>query len=146
MRILLASDHWGVRLKKRLAANLGKEHQTEDLGPVSDDRVDYPDFAAKLAREVAKDPQALGILICGSGIGMSISANKHPGIRAAVVENPVAARLTREHNDANVLCLGTYFLGDDYAEEIARVFIATPFSNDARHVARVAKIKQAEAK
>lgn len=144
MRILIASDHAGVRLKKRLVENLGKTYTLQDLGPVSEDRVDYPDFAAKLAQEVGKDPATLGILICGSGIGMSIAANKFAGVRAAVVENPVGARLSREHNDANVLCLGARFLGEEYAEEIARVWLATPYSQDARHTARIAKITKSE--
>lgn len=144
MRILIASDHAGVRLKKRLVDNLGKTFSIQDLGPSTEDRVDYPDFAAKLAGEIGKDPAALGILICGSGIGMSIAANKFPGVAAALVENPVGARLARQHNNANVLCLGARFLGEEYAEEIVRVFLTTPYSEDARHNARLAKIKKSE--
>lgn len=139
MRLLIASDHAGVALKKRLFDALSPAHSVTDLGPATTDRVDYPDFAAQLSQKVAKEPGSLGILICGSGIGMSIAANKVPGVRAAVVENPVAARLAREHNDANVLCLGARFLGAEYAEEIVSAFVGARFEG-GRHAERVKKI------
>lgn len=143
MRLLIASDHAGVALKKRLAETLSRSHTVADLGPATTDRVDYPDFANQLSQQVAKEPGTLGILICGSGIGMSIAANKVAGVRAAVVENPVAARLAREHNDANVLCLGARFLGAEYAEEIVAAFLGAKFEG-GRHTDRVKKITQME--
>ena len=138
--VYIASDHAGFALKKSLQELL-PEIEWMDLGPASTDRVDYPDYAEKLGVKVATDgPGARGILICGSGIGVCIAANKVHGVRAALVDNPVAARLSREHNDANVLCLGARFLAPEYAAEIVQTWIDTPFSNDARHVERVRKI------
>ncbi|MGZ3689136.1 MAG: RpiB/LacA/LacB family sugar-phosphate isomerase, partial [Bdellovibrionota bacterium] len=96
--------------------------------------------------KIASGEAEKGVLVCGSGIGMSIAANKVPGVRAAVVENPVAARLSREHNDANVLCLGSRFVAPEYGAEITRVWLETPFSNDGRHKARVEKIARLEKK
>lgn len=146
-KILIASDHAGFELKEALKRLLS-EYDFSDIGPKNTDRVDYPDFARKLTRELmsshgsvaATSTSALGLLICGSGIGMSIAANRVPGIRAALVENPVSARLAREHNDANVICLGSRFLAPEYAAEIARVFIETKFSKDPRHQARIEKL------
>lgn len=89
------------------------------------------------ARMTAEGTESRGILICGSGIGMSISANKIPGVRAALVENPVSARLSREHNDANVLCLGSRFIAPEYGAEIAKIWLETPYSGDERHEVRV---------
>jgi RpiB/LacA/LacB family sugar-phosphate isomerase len=140
-KVLIASDHAGLALKGAVQTLL-PDWKWEDLGPINGDRVDYPDFAQKLADRVASEGSVQGILICGSGIGMSISANRVPGVRAALVENPVAARLSREHNDANVLCLGSRFLAPEYGAEIARVWLTTPFSNDSRHQARIAKIER----
>ncbi len=138
--VLIAADHAGFALKESLKRLLGAEVEWEDLGPADESRVDYPDFAAKLARRVGADPALRGVLVCGSGIGMSIAANKIAGVRAALVENPVAARLSREHNNANVLCLGSRFLAPEYAAEIARVWITTAFSGDARHAGRIKKL------
>jgi ribose 5-phosphate isomerase B len=144
-RVLIASDHAGLELKKAIQSSL-PDWQWQDLGPLTNDRVDYPDYADKLARRIATGEAERGILICGSGIGMCIAANKVNGVRAAVVENPVAARLSREHNDANVLCLGSRFLAPEYGAEIARVWLLTPFSGDARHTERVRKIGELEKK
>ena len=141
--ILIASDHAGFDLKTSIQKLL-KEFQWSDLGPQSDERVDYPDFAEKLSRKIVAGEAEFGVLICGSGIGMCIAANKINGIRAALVENPVAARLSREHNDANVLCLGARFLAAEYAAELIRTWISTPFSGDSRHQARVQKISKLE--
>jgi ribose 5-phosphate isomerase B len=141
--IPIAADHAGVDLKdavQKLLAN----YKWNDLGPKSHDRVDYPDFAEAVARKVAAGEAERGVLICGSGIGMCIAANKVDGVRAALVENPVAARLSREHNDANVLCLGSRFLAPEYAAEIIRTWLETPFSADPRHQARVKKISELE--
>lgn len=142
-RILIASDHAGVQLKDAIQKAL-IEWEWEDLGPINGMKVDYPDFAEKLATRVANGSATKGILICGSGIGMSIAANKIPGVRAAVVENPVAARLSREHNDANVLCLGSRFIAPEYGAEIAQTWLETPFSGDSRHQARILKISHLE--
>src|SRR6185437_16472871 len=107
-------------------------------------RVDYPDYAEKLSKQLVAGAAPQGILICGSGIGMSIAANKIAGIRAAVVENPIAAQLAKQHNNANVLCLGARFLAPEYATDIARAFLSTPFSGDERHEKRVKKIMALE--
>lgn len=147
-RVLIASDHAGLELKTSIQKSL-PEWQWEDLGPIglkNGEKVDYPDFAEKLAAKIQQKIATQGILICGSGIGMSISANKMPGIRAALVENPISARLSREHNDANVLCLGSRFLAPEYGAEIARIWLKTPFSKDGRHKDRVAKIAKLEQK
>ena len=138
-KILIASDHAGFELKEALKKQL-PEYGFIDLGPKNADRVDYPDFARKITRELVNEKTGTGILICGSGIGMSIAANRTAGIRAALVENPVSARLAREHNDANVLCLGSRFLAPEYAADIARVFIETEFSRDPRHQTRLEKL------
>ncbi len=141
-RVLIASDHAGFALKAAIQKAL-PDLKWEDLGPPDTGRVDYPDFAEKLARKVAAGEATRGVLICGSGIGMSIAANKVAGIRAALVENPVAARLSRQHNDANVLCLGSRFLAPEYGAEIVQVWIDTPYSSQgegARHQARIDKM------
>jgi ribose 5-phosphate isomerase B len=116
----------------------------DDLGPIDLGKVDYPDYATLLANRIISGDALQGILICGSGIGMCISANKIAGIRAAVVENPVSARLSREHNDANVLCLGSRFLAPEYGTEIARIWLETAFSQDPRHLKRIKKIQALE--
>jgi ribose 5-phosphate isomerase B len=110
-------------------------------------RVDYPDYAETLSRKIAAGEAENGVLICGSGIGMSIAANKIPGIRAAVVENPIAARLAREHNNANVLCLGARFTADEYAIEIVATWLEAKFDPQAgggRHQGRIEKITKLE--
>ncbi|MEN9722032.1 MAG: hypothetical protein RJB38_18 [Pseudomonadota bacterium] len=147
-KIWIASDHAGFALKSEIQRLL-LGYQWQDLGPIDPSgSVDYPDFAKTLGLEISRrngnGEAALGILICGSGIGMSIAANKIPGIRAALVENPVSARLSREHNDANVLCLGSRFLAPEYGAEIARVWLETPFSGEKRHLLRVEKIRHLE--
>jgi RpiB/LacA/LacB family sugar-phosphate isomerase len=147
-KIWIASDHAGFALKAEIQRLL-PDYDWQDMGPIdSSSSVDYPDFANKLGAEVSRrngnGEGALGILICGSGIGMSIAANKIGGIRAALVENPVSARLSREHNDANVLCLGSRFLAPEYGAEIAKIWLETPFSGEARHCLRVKKISELE--
>lgn len=145
-RVLIASDHAGIELKQAIQKHLG-EVEWMDLGPMQlGQRVDYPDYAELLATRVASGEFKQGILICGSGIGMCIAANKIAGVRAAVVENPVAARLSREHNDANVLCLGSRFIAPEYGAEIAQTWLETPFSDDARHQTRLQKIATLEKK
>ncbi len=143
--VLIASDHAGVELKASVQKLL-PDVEWMDLGPVNTARVDYPDYAERVATKVAAGEAELGVLICGSGIGMSIAANKIPGVRAALVENPIAARLSREHNDANILCLGARFLAPEYASEIVREFLNGSFSTEGRHAARVQKISELEQK
>jgi RpiB/LacA/LacB family sugar-phosphate isomerase len=147
-RIWIASDHAGFALKAEIQRLL-PAYDWQDMGPIdAASSVDYPDFARKLGREVAhrngNGESVLGILICGSGIGMSIAANKIAGIRAALIENPVSARLSREHNDANVLCLGSRILAPEYGAEIAKTWLETPFSGEPRHFMRVRKISELE--
>lgn len=140
----IASDHAGVALKTELVAELTKQgHAVNDLGPDSTASVDYPDFATKVTDAVTSGAVPLGILVCGTGIGMSMAANKVKGIRAAVCRTEFEARATRQHNDANVLCLGQRVTGPGVALEIARVFLATPFEG-GRHQTRVDKVKALE--
>lgn len=146
MRIAIAADHAGVALKKTIAEyarSLG--HEVEDLGPETKDRVDYPDFAAAVALQVQSGASDRGILVCGSGIGMSITANRFSGVRAVVAMNTTQAELSRAHNDANVLCLGERMVGQHLAEEIVRTFLAKEFEG-GRHGARVEKIESASKK
>lgn len=138
--VYFASDHAGFELKGRLLTDLSKQSavfKCVDLGPASATRCDYPEYAKKLSGELTKTSDALGVLICGSGIGMSIAANKFSGIRAAHVSDPVSARLAREHNNANVICLGSRFLAPEYAFEILETFLNTSFTGDPRHQARI---------
>jgi len=144
-RVLIASDHAGPEFKATLQKLL-PEWEWEDLGPSNSDRVDYPDYAECLSEKVSSGESSQGVLICGSGIGMCIAANKFPGVRAAVAENAIAAKLSREHNDANVLCLGARFMTPEQGAEIVRVWLETPFSNDPRHQARIKKITDLEAR
>lgn len=144
--IAIASDHAGFALKAELAAELGKlGHTALDLGPADTSSVDYPDFAAKVTAAINDGKAALGVLVCGTGIGMSISANKVHGIRAALCHTEFEARATRQHNDANVLCLGQRVTGVGVALEILRVFLSTGFEG-GRHANRVEKLRALEAK
>ena len=140
MRIALGADHAGVALKARLKQALAERHLTyEDFGPASDVTVDYPDYALRVAREVASRAFDRGILICGSGVGMAMVANKVPGVRAAAVTNVKTARLSREHNDINVLALGARLLSVERALDVIDTFLATPFEG-GRHQRRLDKI------
>lgn len=141
--IAIASDHAGVNLKTELVDWLRDAGKiVSDLGPASSQAVDYPDFAGRVSQSVAEGNARQGVLICGSGIGMSIAANKVQGIRAVVAANPLQARLSRQHNDANVLCLGERLTGVDMARECLREFLETSFDpgDDGRHQRRVRKI------
>lgn len=138
--IFLASDHAAVELKAALAGWLGAlAHDVRDLGPATADRVDYPDYGYRLAAAVAAAPEAVGIALCGSGIGISIAVNRHPACRCALVAEPVSAALAREHNDANVLALGARLIGIDMAKACVEAFLATPFAG-GRHAGRVDKL------
>lgn len=141
-RLAIASDHAGYDLKNHLLAELEDLAQaTCDLGPENNTSVDYPDFAHPLCKLVEKGEADFGILICGSGTGMTITANKHPKIRAANCWNTEIAQLARAHNDANVLCLPARFISATEAVEILKTFISTAFEG-GRHEQRVAKIAQ----
>lgn len=138
--ILVASDHAAFELKQRLVAFLREmRHEVDDLGVDGTDSVDYPDFAHRLADGVERGDGVQGILICGTGLGMSMAANRHAGIRAALCHDAYTAEMARRHNDANVLCLGARVLGIGVAEQIVRVFLSTPFEG-GRHQRRVDKI------
>lgn len=140
MRISIASDHAGFEQKQQIAARLAAQgHDVADRGPSSDERVDYPDFAAVVARDVAEGAADRGVLVCGTGIGMAIAANKVPGVRAANVLSPDFAALAREHNDANVATLSARFVTLAENEAILEAFLSTPFGG-GRHAGRVAKI------
>lgn len=142
----MGADHAGFLLKESLRERLrGAGHDVVDHGTTSDQSVDYPDFAGQVAHDVADGRAERGILICSTGIGMSIAANKIVGIRAALVVNPEAARLTRAHNDANVMTLGAKFTSPEDAAELAKVFLETPFEG-GRHDRRVNKVRALEHK
>jgi ribose 5-phosphate isomerase B len=144
MRIAIGADHAGFGLKEEIRKTLVELGLTvEDFGTKSSDSVDYPDFAEKVARLVAAGEFDRGILVCGTGIGMAIAANKIPGIRAATVTDVEMARLSREHNDANVLAVGGRILDRKRALEIVRAFLETPFAGD-RHQRRIDKITNLE--
>lgn len=140
MKIAIGNDHAGYELKKVLKEWLGQEgHHVRDYGTDSPGSVDYPDFVHPLAASVEQGEFHLGILICGSGQGASMTANKYPGIRAALCWMPEIAVLARSHNDANLLCLPGRFLDGNTAVEILRVFLDTPFEG-GRHQRRIDKI------
>jgi ribose 5-phosphate isomerase B len=140
MRIALGADHAGVALKREIARLLDERGIAyTDFGTHSIDSVDYPDFAALVGREVASGKFDRGILVCGTGIGMAMAANKIPGVRAAAPGDETAARLAREHNDANVLALGERLIGVEVARDIVTMFLKAPF-NGGRHERRVNKI------
>ena len=144
-RIAVGADHAGFRLKQLLADRLrALGHEVFDLGTMSEERVDYPDFAVAVARSVAGGEAELGVLVCGSGVGVSIAANKVGGIRAATVHDFTSARLAREHNDANIVCLGARFLGEQVAIDALDAFLGATFEG-GRHVDRVAKISALDA-
>ncbi len=139
-KICIASDHAGFNLKEEIKSYLTNiEASVIDLGPFNDKSVDYPIYAQKVARRIGQKSSNIGILVCGSGTGMSISSNKFKGIRAAVCFNSKSTRLSREHNDANVLCLGSRFIKKNEAVKIVKIFLKTKFEG-GRHLRRVKKI------
>jgi ribose 5-phosphate isomerase B len=144
VHIAIGSDHAGYHLKETVKAwLLGSGHDVEDLGTDRDVSVDYPDFAAAVAARVASGVSERGILVCGTGIGMAMAANKVNGIRAAPVVDLESARLSREHNDANVLALGARITPPGLALDIVRLFLGTPFAG-GRHQRRVDKVMALE--
>ena len=144
MKIALGADHAGFPLKEKIKQWLTEEgQQVDDKGTLSNDSVDYPDFARKVGEEVAAKKVDRGILVCGSGIGMSIAANKVPGVRAANAHTVYEAQMSREHNDANVLTLGARTLNESEAHSILDTWLRTKFAG-GRHQRRVDKISQIE--
>ena len=140
--LYIASDHAGFELKKALIFHLSKMHpKLLDLGPKNADRTDYPDFADKLCQKLILDQGAKGVLICGSGQGMAMRANKYPSIRAALCWNEQSATLARKHNDANVLCMGARLLDENLCLKILKVFVDTEFEG-GRHQRRVKKVSK----
>ncbi len=144
MKVAIGADHAGFELKQKVKqwlADQGIEFQDE--GTVSNESVDYPDFARKVAEDVAEHRANLGVLVCGSGVGMAIAANKVPGVRAANVTTEYEAQMSREHNDANVLAIGARILDEETARKIVYKFLHTPFAG-GRHRRRVEKIAEIE--
>jgi len=140
VRIAVGSDHAGFDLKERIARRLAElGHEVVDCGTKSTESVDYPDFAAAVGRTVASKDCERGILCCGTGIGVAMAAGKVPGIRAATVHDRFTTQMSREHNDANVLCLGARVLDPRHAVELAELWITVPFAG-GRHERRVRKI------
>ncbi len=141
-KVLIASDHAGFELKEALEAELKSLGYTvEDLGPGSDASTDYADFAHPLAERVSSGEAERGVLLCGTGLGMSYTANRYPHVRAAVAWTPEVAALAREHNDANVLVLPARFVGTEEGKAILRAWLDTPFAG-GRHARRIAKIER----
>ena len=140
--IAIGSDHGGFELKKKLMEHLGERGlEYKDFGTYSSASCDYPVYAKAVARAVAAGECDRGIIICGTGIGVSITANKVRGIRAALCGDCFSAEATRQHNDANILCMGARVVGEGLALKIADTFLDTPFSNDERHIRRISMIE-----
>lgn len=140
MRIAIASDHAAIELKTQLREWLIEEgHEVADLGPETTESVDYPDYGYKLAEVVADGTAERGIALCGSGIGISISVNRNPSVRCALVSEPLSAALSREHNDANCIAIGARLTGVDMAKACVNAFLATEFAG-GRHQRRVDKL------
>ncbi len=138
--IALAADHAGYELKTTLVEELrSMGHEILDLGTDGPGSVDYPDYGTALAESIASGEAERGVAVCGTGIGISIAVNRHPGVRAALCHDETSARLAREHNDANVLALGARLIGPEVAKACLRTFLETEFAG-GRHVARVAKL------
>jgi len=144
MKIAIGADHAGFSLKEKLRQKLAEEgHEVADFGTDNLDSCDYPDYAQRVAREVAQGRTDRGILVCSTGIGMAMAANKVDGVRAAPAQNDDEVQFTREHNDANVLTLGAKYMDEARAMELIDIFLNTEFAG-GRHARRVAKIMQLE--
>ena len=140
--IAIGSDHGGFELKKAVMAHLEKRClEYKDFGTYTRDSCDYPEYGRAVALAVASGEFERGIVICGTGIGISIAANKVPGIRAALCGDCFSAQATREHNDANILAMGARVVGEGLALKIVDTFLDTPFSNDERHIRRISLIE-----
>ena len=139
-RIAIASDHAAIELKAALVAWMREQgHEVSDLGPATAESVDYPDYGYRLASAIADGVADKGVALCGSGIGISIAVNRHPACRCALVSDGLAARLAREHNDANVIAMGARLIGIETAKDCLAMFLATPFGGE-RHQRRVTKL------
>jgi ribose 5-phosphate isomerase B len=144
MNIAIGSDHRGFEVKSRIATLLKKlGHTVVDVGPAASESVDYPDFAFQVAQAVSQGTVDRGILICGTGIGMCIAANKVPGARAAPCHDSITAEMSRRHNDANILCLSADLLGGELLDRMVRIWLETEFEG-GRHARRVEKITRFE--
>ncbi len=144
MRIAIGSDHRGFEAKRRIVSLLRQlGHEVHDLGTQGPESVDYPDYAFQVAQAVGEGRVERGILICGTGIGMCIAANKVPGVRAAPCHDSITAEMSRRHNDANILCLSADLLGDDLIDRMVRIWLETEFEG-GRHARRVDKITRFE--
>ena len=145
MKIAIASDHRGFAIKGKILALISElGHEPSDLGTDSSDSVDYPDFAVKVAQAISEKQADRGILICGTGMGMCITANKFPGVRACTCHDDLTAEMSRRHNDANVLCLSADLLGDRLVNRMVELWLKTEFEA-GRHARRIEKISQIEA-
>lgn len=145
MKIAIGCDHGGFVLKGEILAYLEKNgYEVLDFGTFDTDSVDYSDYSYKVAMSVKKKEADFGILLCGTGIGISIAANKVPGIRCAVLSDTFTAHATREHNDANILAMGGRTIGPGLAVDIVDMFLKTPFSGEGRHQRRIDKITKIE--
>ena len=143
--VAIASDHAGFVLKEEISADLRREgYQVIDLGTHSTEPVDYPDYARTIGRAIQKGDAGRGILVCGSGVGACVAANKMRGVRAGLCHDTYSARQGVEHDDMNVLCLGAWVIGLELARELVRAFLSARFSGGARHVRRLEKVKEME--
>lgn len=146
MKIAIGADHAGYSLKEQIREHLtAAGHEVVDYGTESADSTDYPDYAKPVAEAVSGGDAERGILVCSTGVGMSIAANKVKGVRAALAFNTDEVQLTREHNDANVLALGARYTSVETADQMIDVFLKTPFSGGERHSRRIAKVAKLEA-
>ena len=145
MKISIGCDHGALNLKNKMVAHLtAKGHEVVDFGTYTSASCDYPEFAAAAARAVASGQCEKGIVLCTTGIGVSIAANKIPGIRCALLSDVLSARLTRQHNDTNMMAMGGGIIGENLALEIMETWLHTEFSGDERHVRRIAKLMALE--
>ena len=145
MKIAIACDHGALALKNKLLSHLqAKGHEVKDFGTYTSDSCDYPEFAAAAAKAVASGECEKGIVLCTTGIGVSITANKVKGIRCALLSDPMSARLTREHNDTNMMALGAGVVGEMLALQIVDIWLGTEFSHEPRHQRRIDKMMAVE--
>jgi len=143
-KVIIGSDHAGYQMKERIKKELGDQYEFADLGSDNDDSVDYPVYAEKVAQQVAITPDSQGVLVCGSGIGISIAANKVKGVRAVLAYSRRAAELSRLHNDANIIATAGREETMDDPVEIVKAFLETDFSGDERHARRVRQMMEIE--
>ncbi|MER2173350.1 MAG: ribose 5-phosphate isomerase B [Carnobacterium sp.] len=145
MKLIIGSDHGGKKLKDAIVTHLkNKQIDIEDIGPFDFESVDYPSYAIEVGMRVSEGKADYGILCCGTGIGMSIAANKIHGVRASVVSDCFSAEATKAHNDSNVLCLGERVIGEGLALKIVDVWLATEFEGGERHARRLKKVAELE--